>query len=46
MVFTLGTLKNFAKFAGKIRAGVYLRKLQALRLANLLKRDSNTGTFL
>ena len=25
---------------------LYLRKLQALRLANLLKRDSNTGIFL
>ena len=47
MVFTLGALKNFASFTGKIHVlESFLRKLQALRPANVLKRYSNTGIFL
>ena len=42
-----GVLKNFANFTGKcLRLSLFLIKLQALRLATLLKRDSNTGVFL
>ena len=47
MVLTLGALKNFANFTGKTHVLVsLLRKLQDLRPANLLKRDSSTGIFL
>ena len=38
--------KNFANFTGKYLCGsLFLIKLQALRPATLLKRDSNTGFF-
>ena len=43
MVFTLDPLNNFENF---MIWSLFLRKLQALRLANLLKRNSNTGIFL
>ena len=43
MVFTLDALNNFANF---MIWSLFLRKPQALRLANLLKRNSNTGIFL
>ena len=46
MVFTLGALKILWNFAGKILLLGSLRKLQALTLANLLKRDSNRDIFL
>ena len=47
MVFTLGALKNFANFTGKIHVlESFLRKFQAFRPANLSKRYSNTGIFL
>ena len=40
-------LKNFAIFTGKqLCWSLFLIKLQAFRLATLLKRDSNTGVFL
>ena len=42
-----GVLKNFTNFAGKYLCWSFiLMKLQAWRLANLLKGDSNTGFFL
>ena len=56
--FKIDVLKNFASFTGKYlcwslflnkAAGpptLFLIKLQALRLASLLKRDSNTVDFL
>ena len=43
MVFTLGALKNFANFTGKIHVlESLLKKFQVLRPANLSKRDFNT----
>ena len=40
-------LKYFAIFTGKhLRWSLFLIKLQTLRLAALLKRDSNIGVFL
>ena len=40
-------LKNFAIFTGKqLFWSLFLIKLQAVRYATLLKRDSNTGVFL
>ena len=43
----LAVLKNFAIFLGKhLCWNLFLIKLQALRPATLLKRDSNTGVFL
>ena len=42
-----GVLKNFAIFTGKyLCCSLFLIKLQARRLATLLKRDSNTDVFL
>ena len=43
MFFKKGVLKNFANFIGKhLCRSLFLLKLQTLRLATLLKRDSNT----
>ena len=40
-------LKTYSKFTGKhLRWSLFLIKLQAFRLATLLKKDSNTGVFL
>ena len=40
-------LKNFANFTGEhLCCILFLIKLQAFRLATLLKRDSNTSVFL
>ena len=42
-----GVLKKFVIFTGKhLCWSLFLRKLQVLRPAILLKRDSNTGIFL
>ena len=42
-----GVLKNFVIFTGKhLCWSLFLIKLQALRPAALLTRDSNTGVFL
>ena len=47
MFFNIVLLKNFAIFTGKqLCWSLFLIKLQAFRLATLLKRDSNTGVFL
>ena len=47
LFFKIGALKNFAYFTGKHPCwSFFLIKLQALRPATLLKRDSNTGVFL
>ena len=47
MFFKIGVLKNFVIFTGKrLCWSFFLTKLQALRPATLLKRDSNTGVFL
>ena len=47
MFFKIGVLKIFANFTGKhLCWSLFLIKLQALKPANLLKRDSNTGVFL
>ena len=47
MFFGIGVLKNFVHFTGKyLCQSLVLIKLQALRLAILLKRGSNTGVFL
>ena len=47
MFFRIGTLKNFANFIGNhLCWSLILTKLQALRPATLLNRDSNTGAFL
>ena len=41
-----GVLKNFVNFRGKhMRWSLFLIKQQDFWLANLLKRDSNTGVF-
>ena len=43
----ISVLKNFAIFTGKhLCWSLFLRKLQVLKPASLLKRDSNTGVFL
>ena len=43
----ISVLKNFAIFTGKhLCRSLFLRKLQVLKPASLLKRDSNTGVFL
>ena len=42
-----GALKNFENFTGKYLCwSLFLIKLQAWRLATLLKKDSNTSVFL
>ena len=47
MIFKIGVLKNFAIFTEKYLCWtLFLIKLPDLRLANLIKRDSNTGVFL
>ena len=47
MFYKKAVLKNFAIFTGKqLCWSLFLIKLQAFRLATLLKRDSNTGVFL
>ena len=47
MDFTLGALKHFANFTGKINVLESLfKKVQAFSPANLLKRDSSTSIFL
>ena len=47
LFFKTGVLPNFANFTGKqLCRSLFLIKLQALRPATLLKRDSNTGVFL
>ena len=47
MFFEIAVFKKFANFTGKhLRWTLLLIKLQALRPATLLKRDSNTGVFL
>ena len=44
--FKIGSLKNFAIFIGKhLCRSLVLIKLQAIRAATLLKRDSNTCVF-
>ena len=46
MFFKIGVLKNFENHTGKhLFWSLYLIKLQIWRLANLLKRDSNTGAM-
>ena len=43
----ISVLKNFAIFTGKhLCRSLFLRKLQVLKPASLLKGDSNTGVFL
>ena len=45
--FKIDVLKNFTSFTGKhLCWSLLLIKLQTLRPATLLKRDSNTGVFL
>ena len=47
MFFKIVVLKNFAKFTRKhLCWSLFSIKLQALRPATLLKRDSDTGAFL
>ena len=47
MFFEIAVFKKFANFTGKhLRWTLLLIKLQALRPATVLKRDSNTGVFL
>ena len=47
MFFKIDVLKNFTMFAGKhLPWSLFLVKLQALRYATLLKRDSNTDVFV
>ena len=47
MFFTIGVLKNFAIFTEKhLCWSLFLIKLQALRPATLLKRNSDKGVFL
>ena len=47
MFFKTGVLKNLGKFIGKHLCWcLFLKMLQALRAAILLKRDSNTGVIL
>ena len=46
-VLQKAVLENFAIFTGKqLCWSLFLIKLQAFKLATLLKRDSNTGAFL
>ena len=47
MFYKKAVLDNFAIFTGKqLCWSLFLIKLQAFKLATLLKRDSNTGAFL
>ena len=47
MFFKIDILKNFTNFTGKnLCWSFFLTKLQALRLATLLKTDFNTGVFV
>ena len=47
MFFKISVLKRFANFTGKhLCWSLFLIKLQALRPATLLKKDSNTGVYL
>ena len=47
MLFKIGALKNFVIFTGKhLFWSLFLIKLQALRHADLSKRDSNTSVFM
>ena len=47
MFFKIGVLEKFLIFTGKqLRWSLLLIKLQTLRSATLLKRDSHTGVFL
>ena len=47
MFFKIGVLRNFAIFTGKhLCWSLFLIKLQTLRPATLVKRESNTGAFL
>ena len=47
MFLKKGVHKNFAIFTGKhLRKSPFLTKLQVLRPATSLKRDSNAGAFL